>query len=88
MFKLNQAGEFMSKISTDPFFGPASANEAGKTRPIAAGGIHMAALATKTGMCVEERGGMIFPHLANVEGLNLAAQAFDRDAAKLSCCTA
>jgi len=29
---------------------------------------------------------MIFPYLSTVEGLKLAALAFDKDVARLSCC--
>jgi mercuric reductase len=33
-----------------------------------------------------EAGEMIFPYLTTVEGLKLAAQTFEKDIAKLSCC--
>ncbi len=48
--------------------------------------IQTAALAIKTGMTYEELGSMIFPYLTTVEGLKLAAQTFDMDVKKLSCC--
>lgn len=48
--------------------------------------IQTAALAIKQGMTYAELGEMIFPYLTTVEGLKLAAQTFDRDVSKLSCC--
>ncbi len=48
--------------------------------------IQTAALAIKTGMTYEELGAMVFPYLTTVEGLKLAAQTFDMDVTKLSCC--
>jgi len=48
--------------------------------------IQTAALAIKAGMTYNELGAMIFPYLTTVEGLKLAAQTFDKDVAKLSCC--
>jgi mercuric reductase len=48
--------------------------------------IQTAALAIKTGITYEELGSMIFPYLTTVEGLKLAAQTFDMDVKKLSCC--
>ncbi len=48
--------------------------------------IQTAALAIKAGLTVEALGSMIFPYLTTVEGLKLAAQAFHKDVAKLSCC--
>lgn len=48
--------------------------------------IQTAALAIKTGMTYEDLGSMIFPYLTTVEGLKLAAQTFDMDVKKLSCC--
>ena len=50
--------------------------------------IQTAALAIKHGMTVGELAETIFPYLTTVEGLKLAAQAFDKDVAKLSCCAA
>jgi len=37
-------------------------------------------------MTYAELGNMIFPYLTTVEGLKLAAQTFDMDVSKLSCC--
>ena len=48
--------------------------------------IQTAALAIKHGMTVGELGETLFPYLTTVEGLKLAAQSFDKDIAKLSCC--
>ena len=48
--------------------------------------IQTAALAIKHGMTPAELGQTIFPYLTMVEGLKLAAQTFDKDVAKLSCC--
>ncbi len=48
--------------------------------------IQTAAVAIKAGMTYEELGAMIFPYLTTVEGLKLAAQTFDMDVKKLSCC--
>ena len=48
--------------------------------------IQTAVLAIKAGMTYEELGTMIFPYLTTVEGLKLAAQTFDMDVKKLSCC--
>ena len=38
------------------------------------------------GMTFTELGDMIFPYLTTVEGLKLAAQTFEKDVSKLSCC--
>ncbi len=43
-------------------------------------------LALKAGMTVQELADTIFPYLTGVEGLKLAAQTFDKDVNKLSCC--
>lgn len=48
--------------------------------------IQTAAIALKTGMTYDDMGDMIFPYLTTVEGLKLAAQTFERDVTKLSCC--
>ena len=48
--------------------------------------IQTLALALKFGMTTKVLGETIFPYLTTVEGLKLAAQTFDRDVAKLSCC--
>ncbi len=54
--------------------------------PEGADSIQTAALAIKQGMTYGELGDMIFPYLTTVEGLKLAAQTFDMDVSKLSCC--
>lgn len=43
-------------------------------------------LAIKHGMTSAALGDTIFPYLTTVEGLKLAAQTFDKDLSKLSCC--
>ena len=48
--------------------------------------IQTLAMALKFGMTTKAMGETIFPYLTTVEGLKLAAQTFDRDVAKLSCC--
>jgi len=54
--------------------------------PEGADSIQTAALAIRHGMTVRELGATIFPYLTTVEGLKLAAQIFEKDIAKLSCC--
>ena len=54
--------------------------------PEGADSIQSAALAIKCGLTVQQLGEAIFPYLTTVEGLKLAAQAFDKDVTKLSCC--
>ncbi|MBL8580433.1 MAG: mercury(II) reductase [Mesorhizobium sp.] len=54
--------------------------------PEGADTIQTLALALKHGMTAQALGEMIFPYLTTVEGLKLAAQGFDKDVAKLSCC--
>ena len=54
--------------------------------PEGADSIQTGAMAIKAGMTYEELGAMIFPYLTTVEGLKLAAQTFDMDVKKLSCC--
>jgi mercury(II) reductase len=54
--------------------------------PEAADSIQTAALAIRKGLTVHELGETIFPYLTTVEALELAAQAFEKDPAKLSCC--
>jgi mercuric reductase len=44
------------------------------------------AMALKFGMTTKAFGETLFPYLTTVEGLKLAAQTFDKDVAKLSCC--
>jgi len=48
--------------------------------------IQTATLAIKHKMTATELGSTIFPYLTMVEGLKLAAQTFDKDISKLSCC--
>jgi mercuric reductase len=54
--------------------------------PEGADSIQTMVLAIKYGMTTKELGETIFPYLTTVEGLKLAAQGFDKDVAKLSCC--
>jgi len=44
------------------------------------------AMALKFGMTTKALGETLFPYLTTVEGLKLAAQTFDKDVARLSCC--
>lgn len=48
--------------------------------------IQVAALALKLGLTVQSLRETIFPYLTNVEGLKLAAMAFEKDVTHLSCC--
>jgi mercuric reductase len=50
--------------------------------------IQSAVLAIRAGMTVDELASTWAPYLTMAEGLKLAAQTFDRDVAKLSCCAA
>ncbi|MDZ4274429.1 MAG: mercury(II) reductase [Erythrobacter sp.] len=54
--------------------------------PEGADSIQTLVLAIKFGMTTAELGATIFPYLTTVEGLKLAAQTFDKDVTKLSCC--
>ena len=54
--------------------------------PEGADSIQTAVLAIKCGLTVQQIAETIFPYLTTVEGLKLAALAFERDVAKLSCC--
>ena len=54
--------------------------------PEGADSIQTLAMALKMGMTTKALGETIFPYLTTVEGLKLAAQTFDKDVAKLSCC--
>ena len=54
--------------------------------PEGADSIQTAAMALKAGMTYDDLGAMIFPYLTTVEGLKLAAQTFEKDVSKLSCC--
>lgn len=48
--------------------------------------IQTAALAIRQRLTIDDLAEMIFPYLTTVEGLKLAAQTFDKDVTKLSCC--
>jgi mercuric reductase len=48
--------------------------------------VQAAALAIKFGATIDDLTGTLFPYLTQVEGLRLAAQTFDKDVSKLSCC--
>jgi len=48
--------------------------------------IQTAAIAIKVGMTNVQLGEMVFPYLTTVEGFKLAAQTFEKDVSKLSCC--
>ena len=48
--------------------------------------IQTATLAIRQRLMIDDLAEMIFPYLTTVEGLKLAALAFDKDVAKLSCC--
>ena len=48
--------------------------------------VQAAALAIKFGATIDELTRTLFPYLTQVEGLKLAAQSFDRDVSRLSCC--
>lgn len=54
--------------------------------PEGADSIQTAVLAIKCGLTTRSLAETIFPYLTTVEGLKLAAQTFDKDIAKLSCC--
>jgi mercuric reductase len=54
--------------------------------PEGADSIQTAAMALSAGQTYEQLGDMIFPYLTTVEGLKLAAQTFEKDVSKLSCC--
>ena len=54
--------------------------------PEGADSVQTLAMALKFGMTTKALGETIFPYLTTVEGLKLAAQTFDKDVAKLSCC--
>jgi mercuric reductase len=54
--------------------------------PEGADSIQTAALAIRHGLLIDDLAEAIFPYLTTVEGLKLAAQTFDKDVAKLSCC--
>ncbi len=48
--------------------------------------VQTAALALRAGMTVQDLAAALFPYLTQVEGLKLAALAFDREVERLSCC--
>jgi mercuric reductase len=54
--------------------------------PEGADSIQTLVMALKAGMTTRALGETTFPYLTTVEGLKLAAQTFDMDVAKLSCC--
>jgi mercuric reductase len=54
--------------------------------PEGADSVQTMVMALKFGMTTRDLGAMIFPYLTTVEGLKLAAQGFDKDVTKLSCC--
>lgn len=54
--------------------------------PEGADSIQTAVLAIRHGLTINDLAETIFPYLTTVEGLKLAAQTFDKDVAKLSCC--
>ncbi len=54
--------------------------------PEGADSIQTAAMAIRCGLTIDDLAEMIFPYLTTVEGLKLAAQTFDRDVNRLSCC--
>ena len=54
--------------------------------PEGADSIQTAAMAIRGGLTVQDVAATIFPYLTTVEGLKLAALAFDREVTKLSCC--
>ncbi|HXG99724.1 MAG TPA: mercury(II) reductase [Sphingomicrobium sp.] len=54
--------------------------------PEGADSIQTAAMAIRCELTIDDLGDAVFPYLTTVEGLKLAAQTFDRDVSKLSCC--
>jgi mercuric reductase len=54
--------------------------------PEGADAIQTAAMAIRGGLTIDDLVETIFPYLTTVEGLKLAAQAFDKDVTRLSCC--
>ncbi|WP_163265894.1 mercury(II) reductase [Chelativorans alearense] len=54
--------------------------------PEGADSIQTLVLALRHGMTAKDLGETVFPNLTTVEGLKLAAQGFEKDVAKLSCC--
>lgn len=72
------------KLVADPEYGKLLGGEI--IAPEGADSIQTLSLALKAGMTARDLGETIFPYLTTVEGLKLAAQGFERDVAKLSCC--
>ncbi len=54
--------------------------------PEGADSVQTLVMALKSGMTARALGETVFPYLTTVEGLKLAAQTFDKDVTKLSCC--
>ncbi|MCZ6592019.1 MAG: mercury(II) reductase [Alphaproteobacteria bacterium] len=54
--------------------------------PEGADSIQTMVMALKANLTVRELAETVFPYLTTVEGLKLAAQTFDKDVSKLSCC--
>lgn len=54
--------------------------------PEGADSIQTAVLAIRHGLSIDDLAEAIFPYLTTVEGLKLAALAFEKDVTKLSCC--
>ena len=54
--------------------------------PEGADSIQTVVMAIKFGMTYDKLGAMIFPYLTTVEGIKLAAQTFDVNVKRLSCC--
>ncbi len=72
--------KLVAEIGTDRLLGAhVLAPEGGDT-------IQTAAMAIKGGLTVADLAETLFPYLTTVEGLKLAALAFDKDVSKLSCC--
>lgn len=54
--------------------------------PEGADSVQTATLAIRQGLTIDDPADTIFPYLTTVEGLKLAALAFDKDVTRLSCC--
>ena len=54
--------------------------------PEGADSIQTMVMALKGGLTTKDLAETIFPYLTTVEGIKLAAQTFDKDISKLSCC--
>jgi mercuric reductase len=48
--------------------------------------VQLGTLAVKFGLTVDDLTGTLFPYLTQSEALKLAAQTFNKDVSKLSCC--